>query len=211
MPQYTVKQGDCMLSIAEDFGLLWETIWNHPENAQLKQLRKDPNILFPGDVVTVPEKDLRVESAQTEKVNKFVVKTPQAQVRLRLLDFKRRPRANLAYTATVDGVLSSGRSDGDGYITLAVAPNAREVKLAVTERSRTDQYTLPLGAIDPIEEISGVQQRLTNLGYACASENGTMGEQTKTAIRALQVEKGLKATGELDDATRQAVLQMHGV
>jgi len=211
MPQYTVKQGDCMLSIAEDCGLLWETIWNHPDNAQLKQLRKDPNILFPGDVVTVPEKDLRVESAQTEKVNKFVVKTPQAQVRLRLLDFKRRPRANLAYTATVDGVLSSGRSDGDGYITLAVAPNAREVKLAVTERSRTDQYTLPLGAIDPIEEISGVQQRLTNLGYACASENGTMGEQTKTAIRALQVEKGLKATGELDDATRQAVLQMHGV
>jgi N-acetylmuramoyl-L-alanine amidase len=211
MPQYTVKQGDCILSIAEDFGLLWETIWNHPDNAQLKQRRKDPNILFPGDLVSVPEKDLRVESAQTEKLNKFVVKTPQAQVRLRLLNFKRQPRPNLAYTATVDGVLSSGRSDGAGYITLTVAPNAREVKLDVTEGSRTDHYTLPLGAIDPIEEITGVQQRLTNLGYPCASENGTLGEQTKRAICALQVEKGMQATGELDDATRQAVLQMHGV
>lgn len=211
MPQYTVKQGDCILSIAEDFGLLWETIWNHPDNAQLKQRRKDPNILLPGDVVTVPEKDLRVESAQTEKRNKFVIQMPQAQVRLRLHDFKRQPRANLAYTATVDGAITSGRSDGDGFITLPVAPNAREMKLDVTEGSRTDHYTLPLGAIDPIEEISGVQQRLTNLGLACASENGTMGELTKTAIRALQVEKGLKATGELDDATRQAVLKMHGV
>jgi len=211
MPQYTVKQGDCIMSIAHNFGFLWETVWNHAGNARLKQLRKDPNILFPGDVVAIPEKNLRTESAQTGQRHKYVVKTPQAQVRLRLLDLKRQPRPNLHYTATVDGALSSGQSDGDGFITLTVPPDAREVKLTVTDGPKTDQYTLPLGSIDPIEEISGVQQRLTNLGFPCASENGVMGDLTKTSIRALQAEKNLNVTGELDDATRQAVLGLHGV
>lgn len=209
MPRYTVKQGDCIMSIAEDYGFLWETIWNYGDNAQLKKLRKDPNILFPGDIVVVPEKTPRVESASTDQLHKFVKKVTGAQVRLRLLDLKRRPRPNLPYVAAVDGVTSTGRSDGDAYITINVKPNARELKLKVTDGPRTDEYTLPLGAIDPIDQLSGVQQRLANLGYPCGSEQG-LGDLTKTALRALQKEMNLDITGEPDEATRQALQQLHG-
>ena len=210
MPRYTVKQGDCIMNIAEVNGLLWETVWNHPDNAELKQRRKDPNILFPGDIVVIPEITQRLESAPTDQRTTFVKKTNRVQVRLRLLDLKRQPRANVEYTARVDSDISSGRSDGDGYIVITVRPNDRELNLKVTEGSKTDEYTLPLGSIDPIDELSGVQHRLTNLGYSCNSEEGILGEVTKAAIRAFQKEMELDVNGELDDATRQKLKTVHG-
>lgn len=210
MPQYTVNQGDCIMSIAEAYGFFWETIWNHPDNAGLKQLREDLNILFPGDIVVIPEKTPRIATAPTDQLNKFVKKSVRVQVRLRLLDLKRQPRASVDYIATVDGINSSGQSDGDGYITISARPDSQQLKLKVTEGAKTDEYTLPLGSIDPIDELSGVQQRLTNLGYPCGSEQGTPGELTRAAIRAFQKEMNLNLTGELDDATRQKLEQFHG-
>jgi peptidoglycan hydrolase-like protein with peptidoglycan-binding domain len=91
-----------------------------------------------------------------------------------------------------------------------VLPKTRELKLSVSEGSKTDEYTLPLGAIDPIDELTGVQQRLANLGYPCGSEQGTPGELTKAALRAFQKEMNLDGTGQLDDATRQKLKQVHG-
>ena len=43
MPDYTVGNCDSIPSIAKDKGFFWKTIWNHPNNAMLKALRKDPN------------------------------------------------------------------------------------------------------------------------------------------------------------------------
>jgi hypothetical protein len=205
-----VKQGDCIMSVAEAHGFFWETIWNHPDNGELKQLRNDPNILFPGDIVIIPEITLRIENAPTDTRTKFVKKTNHVHVRLRLLDMKRKPRPNAEYIATVDDVVSTGHSDGNGYITIPVRPDSRQLKLKVIDGTRTDEYTLPLGSIDPIDEISGVQQRLSNLGYPCSSEQGTMGEITRSAICAFQKEMNLNVTGELDDSTRQKLEQIHG-
>lgn len=211
MPAYTVKQGDCILSIANKFGCSWETLWNHPDNAALKQRRAGAaNVLLPGDVVHVPVKTARVETAATDQRHRFVEKISRAQVRLRLLDRKREPRTAVQYVASVDGVTSSGASDGAGYITIPVSPAARELELTVTEGEKTELYTLPLGAIDPIDSLSGVQQRLTNLGYQCTAELGTKGDATTAALRAFQKEMNLDASGEVDDATRQQLKQMHG-
>lgn len=197
------------MNIADNYGFSWETVWNHPDNAELKQRRENPNVLFPGDVVVVPEITPRIEDAATDKRHIYVKKNNLAQVRLRLLDLKRRPRKNVRYVATGD-VVCDGQSDGDGYISLNVPPSAQEIKLKVTEGARTDEYTLPLGHIDPIEELSGVQHRLVNLGYSCGSEEGTLGEFTRAAIRAFQKERNLTVTGEIDDATRQALQEIHG-
>ena len=149
MDQYTVNQGDCIMSIAEERGFQWETLWNHPDNRQLKQLRRDPNIIFPGDVVSIPDKVPREECAPTDQRAKFVKKNARAQVRLRLLDVKRQPRAHVDYLATVDGVHTRGQSDDQGYIKLSVKLNARQLKLKITEGSKTEEHTLPLGSIDP--------------------------------------------------------------
>jgi N-acetylmuramoyl-L-alanine amidase len=53
---YTAGQGDSTTRIAFRNGFFWKTVWEHPENSELKSKRKDPNILLPGDTVFIPER-----------------------------------------------------------------------------------------------------------------------------------------------------------
>ena len=46
---HRVQQGDCMVSIAELCGFFWETLWNHPNNKDLRGLRHDPTVLLLDD------------------------------------------------------------------------------------------------------------------------------------------------------------------
>ena len=205
MPEHTVAAGDCILSIAEENGFHWETIWNHASNSQLKAARGDPNVLFPGDVVFVPEKRLKEATKPTDQTHKFVKKGTPGKVRLRLLDWKRGPRKGARYSAEVDGVTVEGTADGDGMIEFYARANARQVNLVVTEETRTERYSLQLGHVDPVTTDSGVKRRLENLGYLCEGEEALRG-----ALLAFQKEKQLDETGEADDATRAALQRLHG-
>jgi hypothetical protein len=85
MAKHTVKQGECISSIADKYGLFWDTLWNHPENAELKRQRKDPNVLLAGDEVFIPEKEEKNESCETEQTHRFRLKGVPAKLRLRLM------------------------------------------------------------------------------------------------------------------------------
>ena len=65
MPNHTVVQGECLSSIAAKAGFTVDALWNLPENAQLKSTRKDPNVLYPGDVVFVPDPRPKLISKST--------------------------------------------------------------------------------------------------------------------------------------------------
>src|SRR5262245_47538264 len=54
-------------------------------------------------------------------------------------------------------------------------------------------------------EIRDVQHQLDKAGYPIASADGVMGPKTETAIRNFQRDKGLNATGELNDETLKAL------
>jgi hypothetical protein len=83
--QYQVQPGDCIFSIAHDHGLPWEKIWNHANNAELKKVRKDPNILREGDQVFIPDREQRTLSLATGARHKIVVKRPVVKLRLRVV------------------------------------------------------------------------------------------------------------------------------
>ena len=55
---YVVKAGDYTKKLAHTLGFDADEVWNDPKNAELKKLRKDPDMLVAGDVLFVPEKKI---------------------------------------------------------------------------------------------------------------------------------------------------------
>jgi hypothetical protein len=206
---YIVKQGECISSIARNHGLFWQTLWNHPNNAALKTKRKDPNILYPGDIIYIPGKTEKQESGDTEKRHRFFKKGEPAKIHLQIL-FNDRPRAKERYVLTIDGQHFSGQTDTQGRIKQPIPPNAKEGKLIVGEDEEQTEYVLQLGNMDPIDEITGTQGRLNNLGFTCGEVNGIFGPETKAALARFQEDYGLPVTGQIDPVTQAKLQQVHG-
>jgi N-acetylmuramoyl-L-alanine amidase len=207
MAKHKVKQGECILSIAENNGFFWETLWKLPENTELKQKRKDPNVLSPGDEVFIPDKQEKTENCATEQKHQFRKKGGPALIRLRLLDFGK-PRANLKYTLDIDGQLFSGTTDKQGHIEHFIPPDAQKGALQLGKNR--EPFDLNLGAMDPIDTIEGVQKRLNNLGFDCCDPNGVMNEETKYAIKEFQKKYQLTEDGQVNAETRDKLKEIHG-
>ena len=202
---YTVKEGDGISSIAFRFGLFPESVWDDPKNRNLKERRKDPNVLFPGDVVYVRDKELKEVEGTTEQRHRFRRKGVPEVLRLRFLDEGGEPRADIPYVLDVDGTLLDGTTDADGVLACRVPPNARHGSLTLGSGEEQEVLDLRLGHLDPVTEITGVQGRLDNLGYDCGDELGELGDETRRALCRFQTDHRLPVTGEADDATRQAL------
>ena len=83
---YVVKAGDCISSIAKQHGHFWETVWTDPANAELRRIRGNPDILFPGDRVTVPALRIKEEPRPTDQRHRFRKRGEPAKMRLRLIE-----------------------------------------------------------------------------------------------------------------------------
>lgn len=206
---YTVKQGECVESIAFEHGLFWETVWNDPKNSELKEIRKNPNALLPGDKIYVRDLEEKEEPCQAEQKHRFRRKAVPSVLRLRLLD-DGEPRANQPYTLEIDGEVFSGTTDGDGKLEQTVMPGAKEGKLSVGEGEQEDEYVVKLRHLDPVGEVSGAQARLASLGYDPGEIDGQMTPETQAALQQFQVEQGLSETGELDQETIRKLEELYG-
>lgn len=203
----TAQRGDSVTSLSEDHGFFWETIWNHDKNASLKILRKDPNIIAPGDVVHFPDRILKWEDRATEAKHTFKKKGVPAMLKITLKRLGK-PRADEPYVLEVDGQLISGTTSPQGVLETAIPPNARSALLKF--KNGTERYTIEIGGLDPIETDAGVRQRLKNLGYELASIDAPLDEKdAKDAIKRFQFRAGLDVTGAADDATRSALKEAH--
>ena len=83
--EYVVQPGDCILSIASKHGFLWQTLWN--ANPELKARRDNPNVIFPGDLVQIPQKVVKEASCVTDQLHKFAKKGTLAKFRVIVGEF----------------------------------------------------------------------------------------------------------------------------
>lgn len=201
---YQVKQGDCIFSIAVEHGFFADTIWNDPNNAELKKKREDPNVLLPGDKVYIRDKQLKEVSKPTNDVHKFRCKNTPKTLRIQLMNFDT-PISNAEYTIDIDGKESKGKTDNEGWIKQTILPNAKLAKLVLADGSK---YELKLGNLDPVNEITGIQGRLRNLGFYEGSVNGQMTDETKNALRDFQHSHDLEVTGEANDETKDLLVKL---
>lgn len=206
MPTMTVDQGDSISSIAKDNGHFWKTIWEHGQNSGLRSKRKDPNVLFPGDEVFVPDIELKEENRGVNQRHKFKLKGEECKFKMKLL-MMGEPRANESYILNLDGKLIKGTTDGDGMIEQVVPADAQSGKLILGDGK--EEYEIRIGHLNPIDEISGVQQRLNNLGFSAGAEDGELSDDLAAALTAFQNRYHLPANGQLDSATKSKLEQLH--
>lgn len=205
---HTVEQGECMSSIAFAYGFFWESLWNHAENAALKQLRESPFVLQPGDVVYIPEPRQRKVDAATELRHTFRRKGVPAVLRLQLLEMTQ-PLADLPYVLEYGGKEVTGTTDGQGKIEVFLPPDTPQATLRVGEGDDIRVYAIALRTLDPAREAKGIQARLANLGYYGGKVHGDLDAATIAAIEHFQRDHGLEATGQPDDATTKALSGHH--
>jgi N-acetylmuramoyl-L-alanine amidase len=208
--RYEVKAGDCISSIGFEHGFLPDTIWNYPDNEELKKLRQDPNVLLPGDIIIIPNLRLKEVSEPTNMVHKFYRKAVPEKLRLqfKLNDL---PRANEPYTVEIDQkiVMTDKKTDSEGRIECSIPPNAREI--LVIFNNGQEVYKVYAGLLNPIDEISGVQARLKNLGFYAGPIDNKLSPEFEEAIRSYQTANNLGTQdGILNDETRTSLKQAYG-
>jgi hypothetical protein len=206
--EHVVQQGECLNSIAAAYGLLWQTIWNFPRNAALKHKRKDPNILFPGDLLYIHDKTPRLQSCATDRRHSFRLQAQPCKLRVMLL-YNDKPRAGEPYSLIVDGVFFDGKADADGWVEREIPPGAVQGRLVL--KNAGEVHLLLLGEMDPIAEIAGIQKRLQNLGYYIGEKaDGIFGPKTASGVRVFQRQYGLVVDGIPGPKTQAKLKEVYG-
>jgi hypothetical protein len=213
---YVVRQGDHLLGLAAAGGFDAETVWNDPANADLKKLRVTYNILWPGDILQVPDPDPSWTPVQTGTTNAFT--TGEHKPLTISHTFKRgdAPMANKKYR-TLGGTSddASKTTDDQGKATFDVPVEADSVQILFEDGS---SYVLLVGHLDPATTLPGAEQRLLQLGYLDDVGDLTNDEDARAerdqcvgvALSAFQAKNDLPSTGVLDAATAQKLAEVYG-
>lgn len=205
--QHTVRDGDCISSLALRYGMAPKTIWDHPENSELAKAR-NRSVLQPGDVVHVPPQEEHSESCATEKRHSFERVGVPAMVRIRLLK-NGKPFKGEKYTLDIrDGERLAGTTDDEGWLEHFIPPDAMEGVLVCDKGAR--RFELLFASLDPPETLKGVQARLQGMGLNPGQVDGKMNRTLSGAISEFQKAQGLKVTGEADKGTTDKLRSLFG-
>jgi len=94
---HTVRQGEYLAKICRQHGFPdWQKVWDNADNADLKSKRKSPNVLYPGDVVVIPDAESGEESGATEQRHTFKAKGRTLKLVLFLKDYHDQPIKDMA-------------------------------------------------------------------------------------------------------------------
>jgi LysM repeat protein len=206
---YKVVQGDHIASIAADAGFLsWKTVWDDGKNAAIKG-KRNPNVLYPGDVVEIPAKQKKEESVPTTEYSTFQVVGDPVQLKIVVLDWAGNPVVDTELDIQLDGE-EKIKTAGDGSVTKkTLDPQGKRVGSMTVKGYLLD---LKLGHLDPVEEISGQLWRLNNLGYrAGAGEAPAAGDPDfLSAVEEFQCDYALAVDGVCGPATQSKLKDVHG-
>lgn len=211
---YTVEQGDHLSKIAKDNGFTdYTVIWDHPNNVDLKKKRQNPNILFPGDQLFIPDMEEKQESGATDKKHTFTVDKKTLKLRLVLEDIYEKPIAGAQCALLVDGQTYQLTTDGHGKLEQEIPLDAKEGVLTIRGDEtpfKDEVLSIKIGHLDPVDEVSGQVGRLNNLGYFAGSLDGSDSDAFESAVEEFQCDHGLKVDGDCGSQTQSKLKQVHG-
>ena len=208
-----------MARLAQRFGFDADEVWNDESNRELREQRESPNVLAPGDVLHIPEESERSGAGLSKGAsNRYRGTLASTSVRVVVHRLGEVLRSEPCEVLIGDPPQQT-TTDGDGVLAIDVPQHLEEVMVRFPDRGF--QMALRLGHLDPLDTESGVIGRLENLGYLLPRqllEGGHADLNTpairerrlRRAVEAFQRSRDLEPTGEVDDATREALREEHG-
>lgn len=167
---YRAKQDESLYSIAHKVGHSADKIWQHSANKNLRDRRGKPNILLPGDWIYIPPIERYSEIVATDSKHSFrCKKTHLNTLKIRIVPFRSAVHSAspedgdpIAYSLWIGKKQVTGSARPGDIIEVQNIP-ANIKSAALTMLGRT--IKLKIGQLDPIDEPSGIDQRLHSLGY----------------------------------------------
>lgn len=204
-----VKAGEHLAQIASEYGVPKEKIWLDLENKDLRDRRKTPDMLHPGDRLVIPERERRTEQAPTGARTRFRRKGGYINIKLQLRDEFGDPVQNVGFRLHLsEGGEVTGHTDGDGYLQAKLPAATTSATLVLEELHIVRD--LDIGALNQTSRKSGVRQRLANLDFYKGAIDEDLGPKTRAALLRFQMSRGLEPTGVADKATRDELDNQHG-
>ncbi len=214
---HVVKAGEHIGAIALKYGYEnFSVLWEHPENADLKSLRKTPFLLAPGDELFIPDHVRLVFNRATDASHDIHVKVDKMALHLRLLGRDSKPRKETPVTLRVDPPQTSAASlqseqslktNGEGKVSVDMAKHVLVGSLTLDKL----EFAMHIGMLDPLDTDDGLGQRLTNLGYFVpADEDDRDDDELRSAIEEFQCDNGLKVTGKREDVENK-IKELYGL
>lgn len=200
--EHTIQQGDCLTSIAADYGFDdWKTIYNDGKNSDFKQKYDNPDIIYPGAKLHIPERDQGSHATgQTHMIKLGGPKTSKLMLTIEGI------QEALPYKLTFGETTVEKKTSAKGKIEHDIPIEHREVTLEIDG----DSYAIKLGHLDPVDTPSGAQARLSNLGFYTGPIDGRHSTQVATALKAFQRAHKLKEDGINNAATQSKLVEEHG-
>lgn len=216
---HVVQLGDHLPKLAAAAGFADVAgIWDHPRNAELKALRGDCCILYPGDQIFLPDKQSKSVMVPTGKTETVVVSQPKIRLSMVIQDAARQPLANVPCELRTETDSFPLVLDERGQFDQEIPVDAESCHLVI----RDAEVHLLVGHLPPIDLPIGRRARLNNLGYeagalddACADGAGESADPDadrawRSAVEEFQCDQGIPVTGVFDAATQAKLLEAHG-
>jgi hypothetical protein len=223
---HVVQQGEHLAGIARKHGFRsHKTLWDLPENKALRDKQKNPNILLPGDEVTIPERTTKDHSGATEARHRFTSSSTSLLLRIVLKDLKNKPEVGNECTLVVEGDKTEFTTDDKGMIEqpITVYDGSGQLKdrgPAGAQELGEVQTPFTIGTLDPVDSRTGQVARLNNLGYLAGdldapsptndAEQRVVDLQFKSAVEEFQCDHGLSVDGVCGPKSQQKLIEAHG-
>ena len=136
----------------------------------------------------------------------FLVKRAELVLRLRIKDYRLRPLPHIPCELDLEGATRKLATDGEGLVERSISPMTDASRLSVGNFIAVAR----VGHLDPIDEITGIQARLNNLGYEAGSTPDPTDRAFRSAVEGFQCDAGLSVDGEISTETRARMLAAHG-
>jgi len=195
-----VRQGDCHSALAAKHRLAsLRRIYNAPEDATVRNLRPNPNLMYPGDEVYIPDRGHAQFDKPADNKHKFKLKGNSTKLRIALKDEAGKPYKKCEWRLVAGEQIFTSSTDHsdvieqviDARLSQATLKGARPIvpKLVCT-------WNLWVRWLVPVDQMTGIQACLNNLGFHSGPVDGIQGPITTAAVDGIP---GPSTQGELKE------------